>query len=758
VAVIAVLALEVPVGIAATDHWTEVGPMGGYGVGMQYNGCVSGLQIVSDGGTGYYVFAGGSGGGLWRSHSSNPLVWTPIGRNLKSPAARAVAVDPSDPDHIVVCSGDPNRYPGGGVFVSQDGGVNWADATLPDVPEAFSRVAFRLGSSQILVAASQLGIMQSFDGGLSWRYAWQGPGNVWEHSATDLRLHPTNALRMYAVAAGVGFLQSLDGGYSWGPVPGSTGLPAAALWGRAALAINRDDPSALAVFIADPAGRLLGIWRSLDNGVSWTNITGDLPDIAQTQASHAEAITFKPGNPDELWVGSISLAHTTDGGTHWVEDQNTPDVDRGHDDINQIVISGIAGDNLVWIANDGGLYRNDTTTKTTIGLFGSGTTGLRLAQIDHVAAQRSLVVIGLQDDGQLKSLDGGTTWSHFHMGDGGAIAITDAENTDFWYWMGGAWHLNRVLNNGTRRYIAVSGSASLHYDRFDKKIYLPDAGVVHTADAYAPEPVTFTDAALPTLHPDPTYSIWKMVGSQADGKSLLFTFRNANRHDVAFALWNGSTWNVHTTIGLVPPDGVNAFGKAVASQVWAMAMSSENPGEAWVGFKAPTGDAKAAHTTDGGATWQDITAELAGVGTVYALAPTPFNPRVVYAGTDEGLYRTTDGGQSWAPYQTGLPAGQVKDIAYVTDSYGGNHHLMAGTYGCGLWSRDVPSRRIIYVDKTNTGGEDGSVERPYKTVAAAVAVAPSGAIVAVRRNTYYEPQTLNRNILLVSWAGSSTIR
>jgi hypothetical protein len=52
----------------------------------------------------------------------------------------------------------------------------------------------------------------------------------------------------------------------------------------------------------------------------------------------------------------------------------------------------------------------------------------------------------------------------------------------------------------------------------------------------------------------------------------------------------------------------------------------------------------------------------------------------------------------------------------------------------------------------------GSFESPMKTVAEGVAIAPNGAVVAVKANTYVEPQVIDKNVTIVSWAGTAVIK
>jgi photosystem II stability/assembly factor-like uncharacterized protein len=57
-------------------------------------------------------------------------------------------------------------------------------------------------------------------------------------------------------------------------------------------------------------------------------------------------------------------------------------------------------------------------------------------------------------------------------------------------------------------------------------------------------------------------------------------------------------------------------------------------------------------STNGGGTWKDVTGEP--WTRVTALAVNPMHPRIVYAGTDRGIAKTTDGGHHWRMVNAGL--------------------------------------------------------------------------------------------------------
>ena len=87
-------------------------------------------------------------------------------------------------------------------------------------------------------------------------------------------------------------------------------------------------------------------------------------------------------------------------------------------------------------------------------------------------------------------------------------------------------------------------------------------------------------------------------------------------------------------------------------------------------------------TRDGGKTWQKIVAGLPERGVAHVVREDPARRGLAYAGTDNGVYVSFDGGDHWQPLQLNLPASPVRDLAV----HGSD--LVAATYGRGLWILD----------------------------------------------------------------------
>jgi hypothetical protein len=86
-----------------------------------------------------------------------------------------------------------------------------------------------------------------------------------------------------------------------------------------------------------------------------------------------------------------------------------------------------------------------------------------------------------------------------------------------------------------------------------------------------------------------------------------------------------------------------------------------------------------------------------------AFAFDPWNPSVLYAGTDrEGVFRSVDRGESWSPINSGLP--NLKIMSLAIDRARGL--LLAGTQD-GIYRYPIADPRDAFIDVFDAGGETG---------------------------------------------------
>lgn len=243
------------------------------------------------------LLAGTAGGGVWRSDDAGGS-WRSIPwKGRGNVGALAVAFDAAKGQTVILAAtGEANlsadSYPGYGLFRSVDGGENFnlvVDANQqPDgtpFPRRIGTIAVDpFDASRMLLGSIShevempAGIYTSADGGDHWRpVPIVGRRSYWCHSIV---YHPANRQQVYAAldtnGTQSGIWKSEDGGASWKQLHG--GLPSGDEFGRTALAISPSPVRAtgrhrIYAFAAGAnPGDFLGVFRSDDDGATWRRL------------------------------------------------------------------------------------------------------------------------------------------------------------------------------------------------------------------------------------------------------------------------------------------------------------------------------------------------------------------------------------------------------------------------------------------------------------------------------------------------------
>lgn len=89
-------------------------------------------------------------------------------------------------------------------------------------------------------------------------------------------------------------------------------------------------------------------------------------------------------------------------------------------------------------------------------------------------------------------------------------------------------------------------------------------------------------------------------------------------------------------------------------------------------------------TEDYGQTWQNLTANLPAAYSCYVVREDPVNPRLLFVGTEAGVFFSLNRGQQWQELSASLPSVAVYDLLI----HPRDGDLIAGTHGRSIWIMD----------------------------------------------------------------------
>src|SRR5437764_3103234 len=392
--------------------------------------CRGGRTVAATGVPGQpnVFYIGVNNGGVWKT-TDYGRVWTPIFDDQPTGSIGAIAVAPSDPNVIYVGSGEglqrPDLSTGDGIYKSIDAGKTWQHLGLRDGQQIPAIVVDPRDPNRLFVAVAghpygpntERGIFRSTDGGKTFERVLFKDENV---GGADVLIDPRNPDIAYAAlwearqgpwenaawtgTAG-GIFKSTDNGKTWKQLSG--GLPDGII--QANLAIAPSSPNRVFASIALATG--LMIYRSDDGGDSWTIITTDPRPAGRIGGGDLAVIRVDPKNSDVLYSASVVSWKSTDGGKTWSAFRGAP----GGDDYQNLWINP-NDTNIVAIASDQGTVITVNGGKTFSSWYNQPT-----AQMYHVTADNAFpyrLCSGQQESGSAcvssRGNDGEITFREWH--------------------------------------------------------------------------------------------------------------------------------------------------------------------------------------------------------------------------------------------------------------------------------------------------------------------------------------------------------
>ncbi len=355
-------------------------------------------------------YFGGTGGGVWKTADGGSN-WTNISDKYFGSSIGAVAVAPSD-EAIIYAGEGENTMRGnvseglGGMWRSEDGGKTWKNIGLKDSRHIIRIVIHPRNPDIVWVAAmghlfgpnEERGVYKTTDGGKTWKRTLFVNNQT---GCSDLVMEPGNPSVFYAGTwrlirtphslesggDGSGLWKSIDGGETWTNISGKKGLPKNT-WGIVGVAVAPSNADKIYSIIENKDG---GLYMSADGGETWT-LTSNDNNIRQ-RAWYYTKVYVDPQNENKVYCPNVNFMISADGG------KTFKSIPTPHGDHHDLWIDPQDANRMI-VADDGGAQVSFDSGNNWSTYFNQPTVQVYRLSTDNAFPYR--ILGGQQDNGAFR--------------------------------------------------------------------------------------------------------------------------------------------------------------------------------------------------------------------------------------------------------------------------------------------------------------------------------------------------------------------
>lgn len=657
------------------------------------------------------LWVGAAGGGVWKSLNQGTTFKSVFDEYPQS--IGTITIDQNHPDTVWVGTGEVwvrnSVSAGTGIYRTVNGGEKWEFMGLPK-SERIGRIIIDPANPQTVYVAvlgalwgdsEERGVYKTVDGGKSWtRMLYRNPST----GCADMAMDPVNPSVIYATmwdfrrqahtfrsgGPGSGIFKSVDGGVTWGKI--DNGLPNDTL-GRIAVAVSPVKPYYLYALVESHKSAL---YRSSDQGSSWEKMSDQV--MMGDRPFYYSLIVPDPKEPNRIYKPGTALWVSTNGGKVF----QSPAVTGGnyHSDTHALWVSP-TDNRLIYMGTDGGVYISADKGNTW-----RFVESLPVSQFYHASTDNNdpyNIYGGLQDNGSWmgpSKKTGGirnSDWKNIGYGDG-FYTYGDKTDSDVVYSQYQGGRISRTnLRTGESKYIRPfpqEGTESLRFNWNAPSVFGKKTGWHYVGSQYLfrskDKGDSFERISPDLTTDDPLLQKQEQSGgltidnSTAENNTTIFTVCESPLDENI--VWAGTD---DGNIQLTTDGGINwtKLNNAITG-LPALAFISHidadnfNKNAAWVTVDAHrNGDLNPYifYTEDLGKTWSSLaTKEI--LGFCHVIKQDPVNPKLIFLGTEMGLFISIDHGKAWVRFKNKVPQTGVYDIAFQTRQ----NDLVLATHGRGI--------------------------------------------------------------------------